>query len=72
MRTELEALAHDLDVQDYVHFIGRVNDAELDLAYYACDLFILPTIALECFGLIAQESLARGRPLVRHKHCSNS
>jgi glycosyltransferase involved in cell wall biosynthesis len=32
--------------------------------YGACDAFVLPTAELECFGLIALEALACGRPVL--------
>jgi glycosyltransferase involved in cell wall biosynthesis len=34
------------------------------LAYAACDAFVLPTAALEGFGIIALEVLASGRPVL--------
>jgi glycosyltransferase involved in cell wall biosynthesis len=63
-RAALEALAGALGVADRVRFLGRMSDGDLDLAYAACDAFVLPTRALECFGIIALEALARGRPVV--------
>lgn len=45
-------------------FAGRLSDDELMLAYQAADLFVLPTVELECFGLIIQESLAMDCPVV--------
>jgi glycosyltransferase involved in cell wall biosynthesis len=47
-----------------VTFLGRVEDRLLPLAYAACDAFVLPTRALECFGLIALEALSAGRPVL--------
>jgi glycosyltransferase involved in cell wall biosynthesis len=41
-----------------------VEDRLLPLAYAACDAFVLPTRALECFGLIALEALSAGRPVL--------
>lgn len=34
------------------------------LSYQAADLFVLPTMELECFGLIILEALAMGCPIV--------
>lgn len=45
-------------------FTGRLSDEKLMLAYQAADLFVLPTVGLECFGLIIQESLAMDCPVV--------
>lgn len=47
-----------------VLFTGHLSDEQLALAYQAADLFILPTIDLECFGLIILESLASGCPVL--------
>ena len=37
---------------------------QLPLAYRAADLTVVPTVALEGFGLIAVESLAAGTPVL--------
>jgi glycosyltransferase involved in cell wall biosynthesis len=60
----LEEQARTLDVSNSVTFLGRVEDRLLPLAYAACDAFVLPTRALECFGLIALEALSAGRPVL--------
>ena len=63
-RASLEARARALGVSDNVVFIGYVEDQQLPLCYAACDAFVLPTAELECFGLIALEALAAGRPVL--------
>lgn len=65
--TDRAALAQQIahaNVSDRIHLLGAISDDALKLAYQAADLFILPTRELECFGLIALESLAYGLPLV--------
>jgi glycosyltransferase involved in cell wall biosynthesis len=47
-----------------VVFTGHLPNKKLMLAYQAADLFVLPTIELECFGLIILEALAMGCPIV--------
>ena len=64
LRHYLEDLALSLGIGDRVVFTGRLSDEALSLAYQAADLFILPTVALECFGLITLESLSFGCPVV--------
>lgn len=59
-RATLEARAAGLPVR----FLGRVNDATLVAAYRAADLSVVPSVALEGFGLVALESLACGTPVV--------
>jgi glycosyltransferase involved in cell wall biosynthesis len=60
---ELERLAAALHVGERVRFAGRLDEAQLALAYQAADLFLLPTVAHECFGLIIVEALAFGCPV---------
>jgi glycosyltransferase involved in cell wall biosynthesis len=64
LREELTALARSLGVATHVRFVGRLDEAQLALAYQAADLFVLPTLALECFGLIIVEALAFGCPVL--------
>jgi glycosyltransferase involved in cell wall biosynthesis len=47
-----------------VHFLGRVPENILPQMYAAADVFVIPTAELECFGLIALEALACGRPVL--------
>jgi glycosyltransferase involved in cell wall biosynthesis len=64
LRIELETLARTLNLEQVVRFIGFVPDAELPMMYAATDVFVLPTAELECFGIIALEALACGRPVL--------
>ena len=64
MKRQLETMAGDLSLGGRVKFAGFVKDEQLPLMYGAADAFILPTAELECFGLIAIESLACGRPVL--------
>jgi glycosyltransferase involved in cell wall biosynthesis len=64
LRESLGTLASDLDLTGRVRFLGYVPDLHLPLMYGACDAFVLPSAALECFGLIAIEALACGRPVL--------
>jgi glycosyltransferase involved in cell wall biosynthesis len=47
-----------------VIFPGRLSDEQVALAYQAADLFVLPTLALECFGIIILEAFANGLPVI--------
>jgi glycosyltransferase involved in cell wall biosynthesis len=64
MRAQLEEQTRSFALDDSVTFLGRVEDEMLPLCYAACDAFVLPTTELECFGLIALEALAAGRPVL--------
>lgn len=63
-RRHLEALAGNLGIQRGVVFEGSLSEQSLRLAYQAADVFLLPSRTLECFGLIAQEAMASGLPVV--------
>lgn len=60
----LRALARELGIAESVRFVGRVTEQELREWYRAADLFVLPTVAYEGFGLATAESLASGTPVV--------
>lgn len=60
LRSELEALARSLGVR--ARFLGYVPDGDLPALYRSVDLFVLPTRALEGFGLVAIEAMACGTP----------
>ena len=62
--TKLRRLATALGLDGHVHFAGRVADAALPDWYRAADLFVLPTIAYEGFGMVTAEALASGTPVV--------
>lgn len=64
MRPRLEALARELGAADAIRFTGFLSDEDLALAYQAADLFLLPTVAMECFGLITTEALSFGLPVL--------
>jgi glycosyltransferase involved in cell wall biosynthesis len=60
----LQAAAAALGIGDVVDFRGRVPDAEVVDWYRAADLFLLPTIAYEGFGMVTVEALSAGTPVV--------
>jgi glycosyltransferase involved in cell wall biosynthesis len=60
----LRARCRELRLDDCVSFLGRVPDDTLPIWYRAADVFVLPTIAYEGFGLVTAEALASGTPVV--------
>ncbi len=64
LRIALERLASTLGLAEWVSFSGGLSDADLMLAYQAADVFVVPSRALECFGIIAIEALGFGVPVV--------
>jgi glycosyltransferase involved in cell wall biosynthesis len=59
----LQAETTGLGLTGAVRFAGFVPEADLPAFYGAADLFVLPTQALEGFGLVTLESLACGTPV---------
>jgi glycosyltransferase involved in cell wall biosynthesis len=64
LESQLRALAATLGLDGHVRFLGRVPDGDLPGLYAAADLFVLPTIAYEGFGMATVEALAAGTPVV--------
>lgn len=60
----VKGLQSMLRADDNVSLLGRVPDEELRLWHRAADLFVLPTLAYEGFGLVTVEALASGTPVV--------
>jgi len=63
-RASLEARAARGRLANRVQFTGRLSEEQLRWAYEACDAFVLPTRALECFGIIVVEAFAHDRPVL--------
>ena len=51
-----------LGLTNNVRLLGFVPDRDLPMAYRAANLTVVPSVALEGFGLIVAESLAAGTP----------
>ncbi len=63
-RERLEASSRRRELDGQVRFIGALSDEDLVLAYGAANCSIIPSIALEGFGLVALESLACATPVI--------
>jgi glycosyltransferase involved in cell wall biosynthesis len=58
----LRGQVQSLELTNNVQLLGFVRDQDLPTAYRAADLTIVPSMALEGFGLTVAESLAAGTP----------
>jgi Glycosyl transferases group 1 len=47
-----------------LHLLGFCNQTEMPAAYAAADLLVLPSTGRETWGLVANEALACGKPIV--------
>ena len=64
MRQALESRIAERGLCSHVRLVGFVPDADLPRAYRAADVSVVPSVALEGFGLTAGESLASGTPVL--------
>ncbi|MCU0567970.1 MAG: glycosyltransferase family 4 protein [Oculatellaceae cyanobacterium Prado106] len=64
LSASLQAQIDELDLNNHVRLLGYIPDEQLGLIYRAANFSIVPTIALEGFGLIVVESLAAGTPVL--------
>ncbi|WP_299489980.1 glycosyltransferase family 4 protein [Acaryochloris sp. IP29b_bin.137] len=64
LRDTLAAQISDLGLADHIKLLGYLPDEQLPMAYQATDLTVIPSQALEGFGLIILESLASGTPVM--------
>lgn len=60
---ELQSLVNRLELHNHVILTGRVTEEQLPLYYRIADLTVVPSIALEGFGLTTIESMASGTPV---------
>ncbi|MBC7807507.1 MAG: glycosyltransferase family 4 protein [Akkermansiaceae bacterium] len=60
----LRTLATSLGIADAVTFAGFIPDDQVTDYYRGADVFVLPTLSLEGFGLVTVESLACGTPVI--------
>lgn len=64
LKNDLLAMSRSLDLEPFIQFSGFIPEAALPEYYQAADIFVLPTIELEGFGLVTLEALASGTPVL--------
>ena len=64
LAADLQLRIQEAGLQDTVRLCGFVPDDDLPVLYRAADLMIVPTLALEGFGLVVIEALACGTPVL--------
>jgi glycosyltransferase involved in cell wall biosynthesis len=63
-RQPLEELTRSLNLGDAVRFLDFIPELTLPKYYQAADLFVLPSLELEGFGLVTLEALSSGLPII--------
>ncbi len=64
LEAELRRQVKEHGVDNNIRWLGKIPDARLPLSYRAADISIVPSLALEGFGLTTVESLACGTPVL--------
>ena len=64
LKNQLISLSQELGVEGSIRFVGFIPEQDLPDYYRMADVFILPTVELEGFGLITLEALASGVPVL--------
>ena len=65
LKENLQKLVGKLKIENKVFFLGRVGNSGIIAYYYACDIFVLPSIEkTEAFGLVQLEAMACGKSVV--------
>ena len=59
----LRAYSRRLNIEDYLRWIGYVDEADKPALYRLADVFVFPSL-YEGFGLMALEAMASGTPVV--------
>ena len=57
----------ELNLEDWVHFLGFMSAHDIPLWLNACDFFVLPSLE-EGFGIAQIEALACGKPVIATKN----
>ncbi len=64
LKKKLQELIKEFNLESSVNLCGFVPEDHLPLYYQMADFFILPTVALEGFGLITVEAMACSAPVL--------
>ena len=63
LKQEFQRLVDQLGVAEHVHFLGRLDEKQLETAYQTCHLFVMPS-KQEGFGIVFLEAWKHGLPVI--------
>lgn len=63
-RKNLELLSYELGLAERVDFVGQVAEEDVEALLSDAIAIVIPSVAGEVFGLVAAESMMRGRPII--------
>ncbi|BCL80619.1 glycosyltransferase family 4 protein [Ktedonobacteria bacterium brp13] len=66
-KTDLLDLTTRLQLEQYVHFTGWVENKDLDSYYEKASIVVMPSIVAESFGGVILEAMSVGRPVIATK-----
>jgi glycosyltransferase involved in cell wall biosynthesis len=66
LRSQYQALAHQMNIADRVSFCGWLNPAEMRVALGKAAFVVVPSLWPEPFGRMGAEAFVHGRPLVAY------
>lgn len=64
LEAKLKDLAKKLKLENYINFVGEINNEKIPLYYRSSDLFVIPSRYMEPFGLVILEALSSGTPVL--------
>jgi glycosyltransferase involved in cell wall biosynthesis len=64
LKDELSSLCRSMNLNHCIRFVGFIPEGVLPEYYRAADIFVLPSVELEGFGLVTLEALASGTPVL--------
>jgi len=64
LKDDLVMMCRRLNLDHHIHFTGFIPEDALPEYYQAADIFVLPTVELEGFGLVTLEALVSGTPVL--------
>ena len=68
-RERIRAAIDHWNVQDFVHMAGYLTAPEIAHSMGHADIFVLPSLLGEQWGLVVNEAMAAGLPVIVSRHC---